>query len=340
MKAFTFTFKESKNGKTPSTPSSAQQLNIHMASAYYIHNPHLLSEIVLYAGDYKQYALNLAKSIQNAASDMAKSMVMKRSSSRGLTGFSPVFSDSVLHKTSLDSLKFPEQFTTSFSKSTTETPPPSKMYFTVTIETPVVVFPRDDESLEFVVGHLGKIHVSNASDSSHDNNVPSVSNSNHSNADQPDSEKLVVEIEKINLSVFHGTVGDSESNAKSDDIVNMLRRQQTHSQNQTAILHNTDLYLQIEKIFTSKLPAATDCNSSQQSTSNQHQTIKIIGQINSTLRLFLSVPIYQQILSTLRYSTNISSNVSSTPGTTTATPVLSSVSSESSLSVDDVVSTT
>lgn len=319
VKAFTFDMQKtsSKAGEKEATT-----VNIHMASAYYIHNPHLLREIVLYIGDYKQYALNLAKSIQLAASDMAKSMVMKRRSVPVISSSSQEFSPiSAGRDSSPDSLSWPEQFSSAASSTST----PSKTYFTVNIETPVVVFPRDDDSLEFVVGHLGKIHVNNNMSADDTNQFPT-NPTKTSSLNNVSSEKLVVEIEKINLSVLHGTTDGSC--AESEDIIYMLRKQE-HSH--IAILHNTDLYLQIEKIFTNRFQQQS---SSFQQPRNQQQTIKILGQINTTLRLFLSVPIYQQILATLKYSTNISSNAPPT----SATPIPTTLSN-SSLSVDEIPNT-
>ena len=94
----------------------------------------------------------------------------------------------------------------------------------------------------------------------------------------------------------------------------------TGSSNMLSLLDNTDLFAQIEKI--------------QPKYVNDSQTINVTARINTEIKLFLSVPVYQQILATVKYSTtNTSSNVSTQPSSLPTTPMSSAASSETSLSI-------
>ncbi|XP_066924160.1 intermembrane lipid transfer protein VPS13D-like isoform X2 [Clytia hemisphaerica] len=272
-KAFTFKLTKKRN---------VQELNIHIASGYYVHNPNFISEMVMCVGDYKQYAVNMAKSLQLAASDMAKSIVAGKPNflSSPVKGVDPLF----------------PQTTDSPSLQQGDTPSQGTFIYIVNINSPVVIFPKDSESMEFLVGHLGRIHIDNL---------------NATNSKTTFGENIKLDIQKINLSMLN-----MEHDMTFATNMNQLLLERTSDM--VSLLDNTDLFMQIQK---------TPPRFHQDA-----QQISILAKINTEIKLFLSVPVYQQILSTLQYSTSITgANASSSSTSIPTTP--SAASSETSLSI-------
>ncbi|XP_057301627.1 intermembrane lipid transfer protein VPS13D-like isoform X2 [Hydractinia symbiolongicarpus] len=252
IKAFTFQL-------SYSPAKDKENLSIHMASAYYIHNPHFLKEIVLYAGDYKQYALNLARSLQNTATDMAKSMVSaKKDTGTDVLPSTEIFHNSPVHKGSMkDNNRF---------------------LFDCFIESPVVVFPKDEKAKDLIVAHLGKISIKNMFilDSS-------------SKCDQID--RLIIEIEKMNLLVVNlNSTEISGSLTHQNQINDILKMGQ-----RIAILDNTDIHLQIDKL--------------------QNERLQLEVFFNKAVKIFLSVDIYRKILGVVDFASKTSEESNLVPMT-------------------------
>lgn len=293
-KALTFTF-----DKKP----DSRNLTVSMASAYYVHNSKFVSEMAMCAGDYKHYAVRMAKSIQVAASDMAKSMVAGK---RNL----PVSPQKTGSEYGGESM-----VVDGAEASTVELESPAKesqMAYTINIKSPVMVFPVDNERLDFLVGHLGKIRVSNACN-------PATAGRSYSSAN---TERIRLEIEKINVSMLNISDDDDEEGIgrNATTFTNIHQLLSSYSSRMVSLLNNTDLLVHIERIAPQYEQDA--------------QAINVYAQINTEIKLFLSVPVYQQILATLKYST---SNPNSTVGgvhSVPATPISSSAaSSNTSLSL-------
>ena len=260
-KAFTFELCNSIGGN--------RKFNVHMASAYYIHNAKFLKELSLCAGDFKQYAYNLAKSLQYAATDMAKNIVTSKKTfvvdeDIGMVDFSSAADEKC----------------SSADKS-------SKLQFSVCIETPVVIFPKDEDGADLIVGNLGRISCWNSFTTSDS----SMLDSSHATFD-----RLVVEVQKINLSVLNINTENLMNVVKSGlRMADILKKQES---DQVHIIHNTNLYLQ-----------ADQCRSTSR--------LELHGKINSPLKVFLSMPIYRQILSTLQFASKSSSDELITPSVST-----------------------
>ena len=269
------------NFKFIKKPFAAQKVDIQFASAYYVHSPSFLSEILLCVGDYKHYAILMAKSLQLAATDMAKSIMVRKVSSTN----SPVKGGNLLGSDSPDGFPREEHISTKF-------------LFTVNIDSPVVVFPKNTESKEFLVGHLGMIHIRN-------------DNTKATTPSELKTENIKLDIQRINLSMLN-LIDDTNSNDKSSmsDLINK------NNGSMLPLLDNTDLFVQVKKT------SGRDSN-----------LFNIFLKINTEIKLFLSVPVYQQILSTLKYSTNINGSSTSTPGSVPSTPLSSAASSQTSLSI-------
>lgn len=258
LKAFRFTYKDKI------TCNNVKNLNIRMASLYYFHNPNFIKEISLCAGDYKQYAYNLAKSLQSAAADMAKSMVLSQLKE------STFASSSVKN----DNLK-------------------TGMMYSVFVETPVVVFPKNSSSKNVIVGYLGKISVTNET----------LLQPNENSTVTVAVDRILIEVDDVNLSLInivnsHDTIHES-----------MHEMLQLNQNNQTSVLHNTNLLLKFDK----RLPNTAY--------SQIKPSFELNGCINAPLKLFLSVAVYQQLLSTVSYATKINDDsVASTATSPTITP--------------------
>lgn len=244
--------------KDSSISNKNDTLEVNMASLYYFHNLRFVNEMSLCVGDYKLYAYNLAKSFQSAATDMAKSMVEAEST---------------------------------LSVKYTKT-----LSYSVLVDTPVVILPKDDTSQSLVVGYLGKISASNE-----EIYKPSF---------EQDCEKsvnrIILEIDKINLSV----IDFSDKELFSNDMSEVLLFFQDKL---SPIIHNTNLYVHVDTI--------KDLRTNE-------KELDIVSRISTPLKVFLSVPVYQQILSTVSFATRMQERKSSSP----TSPVLTPTSSMSHLS--------
>ena len=126
----------------------------------------------------------MAKSLQLAATDMAKSIMVGKVNNTN----SPVKGGSLLGLDSPDG--FPGQDDIS-----------TKLLFTVNIDSPVVVFPKNSESKEFLIGHLGMIHIRN-------------DNAKATTPSEAKTENIKLDIQRINLSMLN-LIDDSNYNDKS-----------------------------------------------------------------------------------------------------------------------------
>jgi hypothetical protein len=296
-KALVFTFDK----KTDS-----RNLTVHMAAAYYVHNSKFMSEMAMCAGDYKQYAFKMAKSIQVAASDMAKSMVVRK---RNL----PTSPQKAGSEYGGDPMAVDSIDASMMGMEATPVLDESGIIYSINIKSPVIVFPKDNASLDLLVGHLGKIRVSNAGD------APRRGISSNTN-----TERIRLEIEKINVSMLNISEDggdDVSSNATTSTSIHQLLS--AHSSRMVSLLNNTDLLAHVERITPQYEQDA--------------RSINVLAQINTEIKLFLSVPVYQQILATLKYTTSNPNSMNTGVGGGThsapTTPISSSAaSSDTSLS--------
>ena len=241
--------------KDSSISNKNDTLEVNMASLYYFHNPRFVNEMSLCVGDYKLYAYNLAKSFQSAATDMAKSMVEAEST---------------------------------LSVKYTKT-----LSYSVLVDTPVVILPKDDTSQSLVVGYLGKISASNE-----EIYKPSF---------EQDCEKSV---NRIILEIDLSVIDFSDKELFSNDMSEVLLFFQDKL---SPIIHNTNLYVHVDTI--------KDLRTNE-------KELDIVSRISTPLKVFLSVPVYQQILSTVSFATRMQERKSSSP----TSPVLTPTSSMSHLS--------
>lgn len=120
---------------SPSNPEildTIADINVRVASVWYTHAPHLISEMRSCADEFKQYLKNLARQIRAAAADMAIGLVNPEDWS-------------VPHRRRLPS----------FSLDNTENAGCIFIKLDVILDSPVLVIPRASHSPQVFVTHLG-----------------------------------------------------------------------------------------------------------------------------------------------------------------------------------------
>lgn len=156
-KAFSFTFTkpaaiESVGMTSPmmSTVASSINIDMHIASARYVHSTEFLTELSLCAGDFHDYAASMARSLQTAAADVAKGFVTAKrepqdKSRSHLEGSSYI--DDVID-----------------GPRTVDRDDKAGLQITLQlcIDTPVIAIPRTFNSPDLLVGNLGQITIRNS----------------------------------------------------------------------------------------------------------------------------------------------------------------------------------
>ena len=156
-KAFSFMFTKpaavesvGMTSPTTSTATSSMNIDMHIASARYVHSTEFLSELSLCAGDFHDYAASMARSLQTAAADVAKGFVTAKrepqdKSRSHLEGGSYI--DYVID-----------------GPRTLDREDKAGMHITLhlCIDTPVIAIPRTFNSPDLLVGNLGQITIRNS----------------------------------------------------------------------------------------------------------------------------------------------------------------------------------
>ena len=164
-------------------------------------------------------------------------------------------------------------------------PVKSQFQFSVSVETPVMYFPRDLSGLELIVCNLGKITASNT-----------FHPAQRTSEGNQEMDRVTLEIQKINLSVIKLSSYDIENlNVQNRSLHSIIGQQDS---NQIQIIHNTDLFLQADKLYTY-----------DRFTQLMNNSFRLVGRVNSALKLFLSVPTYQQILSTVQFACDMKGEI-------------------------------
>ncbi|CAN7986722.1 unnamed protein product [Ixodes hexagonus] len=168
QKAFEFTIKrsglkaspeviDSTSGPTTGGPRECLDVVVRMASVCYIHSPQLLHELASCAVEFKHYMSVLAKSIRDAAAEVALGIVnmpsqpVVMSFHAGSAEDSPVpaTQDVVVNETAAEPL-------TALSLD---------LKLDILLQTPVIVLPCSASSRNVLVAHLGRISLQNTNSS-------------------------------------------------------------------------------------------------------------------------------------------------------------------------------
>eukprot|EP00794_Sanderia_malayensis_P015340 gene15340-16917_t len=152
-KAFSFTFVQPASSKL--SADARTSIDVHIASARYVHCVDFLTELSLCAGDFRDYAASVARSIQTAAADAAKEFVnAKRDATSTATNDATVsYIDEIPMFTD-------DSATTTIDGAIAKTE--TRISLQLCIETPVIVIPKGVNSPELLVGNLGQISIRNA----------------------------------------------------------------------------------------------------------------------------------------------------------------------------------
>ena len=127
-----------------------------MSSVVYTHSSTFLAELNSCAADFKRCMATLAQSITAAATDLALGIVQRRADIREGT---PARSGILDSTGQWNSIHVPAPAPTPRIPATKRVD--VTLELDLVLETPVLVFPRNEASLEVLVAHLGQITVSN-----------------------------------------------------------------------------------------------------------------------------------------------------------------------------------
>ena len=170
--AFTFEIEQRKRDKT-SVDDTEDDLfdtvtaSAQLSSVVYVHSSMFLAELNSCADDFKRCMALLASSISAAATDPALGIVQRRTESF-MTGRERTPGRFGGLQDTPSNIGSTTTFHLQPPAPTPRQPEAAKrlqvnLEFQLLLDTPVVVFPRSESSLEVLVAHLGQIHVSNTS---------------------------------------------------------------------------------------------------------------------------------------------------------------------------------
>lgn len=277
------------------------QLNIHMASAQYTHTHRFLSELLLSAGDYAEYAAQFGESLRQAASNVAMGLVSKkRALAEGLDYLSSSFvttagqderslgsrQGSILFEGDSDVLQDSCDFVDNVPLK-----PNRRVYTCITVDSPVVQLPKSSSSTEMLVAHLGKITIRNTHLIEL---VEEESDTGHLTGVEHDIDRLFVEIKDMSLyciTMDTGRSGRTSSSSFSEPFTgpNILHSPKSGSMH---ILHKSAFELVIDR-------RSEDVGAFGMSLNLKKPTIQISGKVTAPLKLELSTHSYHQLLETI-----------------------------------------
>lgn len=308
------------------------QLNVHMASAQYIHTHRFLSELLLSAGDYAEYAAQFGESLRQAASHVAMGLVSKkRALAEGLDYLSSSFvttggqeerslgsrQGSILFESDTDVLQDSCDFVDNVPLK-----PNRRVYSCITVDSPVVQLPKSSSSTEMLVAHLGKITIMNTHLIEI---VEEESDTGHLTGVEHDIDRLFVEIKDMSLYCLTMDTGGSGRTSSSSTAEPFTGRNILHSpkSNSVHILHKTAVELLIDR------RSEEDVGALGMSQNLQKPTIQISGKVATPLKFELSTHSYHQLLDTID---NIGGSKETVPVPPSAGMQTSSVTSPTSQS--------
>lgn len=315
-KAFTFTLLIPKKGGqcsniilesptelTMETDEIARniQFNVHMASAQYTHTHRFLSELLLSAGDYADYAAQFGESLRQAASHVAMGLVSKkRALAEGLDYLSSSFVNtagqeerslgsrqvSILFESDSDVLQDSCDFVDNEPLK-----PNRRVYVCVTVDSPVVQLPKSSTSTDMLVAHLGQITIKNTHLIEV---VEEESDTGHLTGVEHDIDRVFAEIKDMSLYCLTMDNGGSGRTSSSSNTESFTSRNIPHSPRSTSvhILHKTAFELVIDR-------RSEDAGSFGLPLNLKKPTIHISGKVATPLKLELSTHSYHQLFETI-----------------------------------------
>lgn len=264
-------------------------LDLHLASLCYTHVPRFLTELTMSLDEFKSTAATLADSIQKAAAEVAKELVMRQKSEfMTATMSSSMFGN--LNNESDATAGSTVQDTTDAGAQGKQT----QFNFKMSMETPIIVLPRTESSSEVLVAHLGTILITNSKASDGQDET--------FERDYVGNNRLYLSMRDMNMYSFNEM--DSKSRSGSTHIgLNHARRS---SYKGTPILYNTSLEITIDHIPPDPPTMVSDYSSTTFGTDDsilqedeEPTTIQVCGRIVSPLKLLLSKHVFEQVIQTV-----------------------------------------
>ncbi|XP_069683777.1 intermembrane lipid transfer protein Vps13D isoform X2 [Periplaneta americana] len=309
--------------------SYCSEIKVRMASVWYTHSPHFVTELQSCATEFKQYLTNVARSIKSAATEMAMGLVHARTEalaqslymnsrlSSSLYGGSGWEMSPRRRRRSL-SQSFEQLEGVSSTRGTTPHTPYSPsmdedsldmlldVKLDIVLDTPVVVLPRSPESHQVFVAHLGKITASNRYMSSPDfqdrEDLWGMSRRERYNVEIRDMNLYSLDTEK------RSTRDTSNLHPVGDYPLVRAERLYSCADDGKPILHDTVIELVIDRDIgrsvmkqSDSLPTllmGDDAGTDFQEIEKQ-DVVQISGSVVTPLKVSLSRQQYEQLLDTL-----------------------------------------
>ena len=276
------------------------QLNVHMASAQYTHTHRFLSELLLSAGDYADYAAQFGESLRQAASNVAMGLVSKkRALAEGFDYLSSSFvtsagqeerslgsrQESVLLESDSDVLQDSCDFVDNVPLK-----PNRRVYICVTVDSPVVQLPKSSTSTAMLVAHLGQITIKNTHLIEV---VEEQSDTGHLTGVEHDIDRVFAGIKDMSL---YCLTMDNEGSGRTSSLssAESFTGRNMHSPKSTSmhILHKTAFELMFDR-------RSEEAGSFGVPLNLKKPTIHIVGKVATPLQFELSTHSYHQLLETI-----------------------------------------
>ena len=273
--AFTFSF-EQKDGLLGEEERLA--VSLHISSVVYTHSSTFMEELNNCAADFKRYMAGLAQSITSAATDLALGIVSGAyRESTPNRSYSSGVEDQFRTLPRLKNAEKKRRIAFQQEETTKMNQTKMRLELVAVLETPVLVFPRLETSLEVLVAHLGQITVRNSLIDHYDcEDLCSVGPGT--------AERFTIQVVKVNLTSLNLETKLKGQNAMPS--INQMSAQNLFdsSRHGIPILHDTNLEVTVDKPGKDTEEALT----------------QIKGRVVNPLKVSLSRPQYQQVLDTLK----------------------------------------
>lgn len=351
MQCFSFSVVRSPRATTSATASEGPhdvRFSAFVPSIYYTHSVNFVYEMEMFVSDFQSYSAVLTHSFKSAAVGVAKGLVRDKSQlSKGLgklsTSFGPAsvrssFNQSANGRSSEQDIVTdePDMGILEISKD--------KIYFDVSVQSPVIVLPRTLRGDDCLIAHLGEISVRNEFLSQQSN----VSFTNDTPTDVPrlsssEVDRMVLKIENMSLHASHDQASKDWLLSKHRD------KDSCTSSRWFKVLNETSFLLRIDRSIGEDdegIMNGPDESGSDESFGNGSPVgtdVVITGEIRSPLLISLPKQVFDQIKSTLKHGIRrkVSSKAKPRPsdlggGREKAVPGATSMTSSSSSSAKAV----
>ncbi len=278
------------------------RLHAFVPSIYYTHSVNFVYEMESFVSDFQVYSEVLANSFKSAAVGVAKGLVREKSQlAEGLGKLSTSFGPTSV-RSSFSQPTTSEQGDVTTDEPDTGVPEALKdrIYFDVSVQSPVIVLPRTLRGEDCLIAHLGEISIRNEFLSQHDD-LPITEDcltglSRPSSS--PEVDQMVLKIENMSLHASHDRASRDWLLSKHKD------RDSCTSGRWFKVLSETSFRLRIDRNVGEDVESATSGPRSEESFSDGTPVgtdVVIEGEIQGPLLISLPKQVFDQIKSTLKH---------------------------------------